>query len=67
LRPTGEKREAGPTPNRPWNPKVGLYLAAGAGFAGRSAEWEILVDDVTATVSEDYGGIGLGAGLGYDI
>ena len=32
-----------------------------------SAEWEIRVDDVTATVRDDQGGIGLGAGLGMDV
>ncbi len=49
------------------SPKGGLYLKGSAGFAGRSAEWTILVDDLTATVTEDQGGIGLGAGIGYDI
>ena len=49
------------------SPKGGFYLKGGAGFAGRSAEWDIRVGDLTATVKEDQGGIGLGAGLGMDI
>jgi opacity protein-like surface antigen len=49
------------------SPRGGLYLKGSAGFAGRSAEWEIPVDGRTATVTEEEGGIGLGAGLGYDI
>ncbi len=49
------------------SPKGGFYLKAGAGFAGRSAEWEIPIDGLTATVKDEQGGIGLGAGLGYDI
>jgi hypothetical protein len=49
------------------SPKGGFYLKGGAGFAGRSAEWEIRLGDVIATVTDDQGGIGLGAGLGYDL
>jgi len=49
------------------SPKGGFYLKGGAGFAGRSVEFEIPFEDLTATVTEDRSGIGLGAGLGYDI
>ncbi len=49
------------------SPKGGFYLKGGAGFAGRSAETESSVGSVTTTIREDHGGIGLGAGLGYDI
>lgn len=49
------------------SPAGGFYLKGGAGFAGRSAEWTIPIEGLTATVTEDEGGIGLGAGLGYDI
>ena len=49
------------------SPKGGFYLKGGAGFAGRSAETEFRVESVTTTIREDHGGIGLGAGLGYDI
>ena len=47
--------------------KGGFYLKGSAGFAGRSSEWTVPVDGHTATIREDQGGIGLGAGLGYDI
>jgi hypothetical protein len=49
------------------SPKGGFYLKGGAGFSGRTAQWDIRVDDITATVTEEHGGIGLGAGLGYEI
>jgi hypothetical protein len=49
------------------SPKGGFYLKGGAGFSGRSAEWEVPFEGYTATVKDDQGGIGLGAGLGYDI
>lgn len=49
------------------SPKGGFYLKAGAGFSGRSTEWTFRIDDATATVREEEGGIGLGAGLGMDI
>lgn len=50
------------------SPKGGFYLKGGAGFAGRSAETTIILPgDVEATVTDEHGGIGLGAGLGYDI
>ncbi len=49
------------------SPSGGLYLKGGAGFAGRTAEWELQIDNLTATVTDEQGGIGLGAGLGYDI
>ena len=49
------------------SPKGGFYLKGGAGFAGRSAETESSDGSVTTTIREDHGGIGLGAGLGYDI
>ena len=49
------------------SPKGGFYLKGSAGFAGRSSEWTVPVDGHTATIREDEGGIGLGAGLGYDI
>ncbi len=49
------------------SPKGGFYLKGGAGFSGRTAEWDIPVEGFTATIKEEHGGIGLGAGLGYDI
>ncbi len=50
------------------SPKGGFYLKGGAGFAGRSAERTIIVGGSEATIKEDdQAGIGLGAGLGYDI
>ena len=49
------------------SPKGGFYLKGGAGFSGRSVEFEIPFDDLTATVTDEQGGIGLGAGLGMDI
>lgn len=51
------------------SPKGGFYLKGSAGFAGRSAEWTSfdLLPGSTVTITEDEGGIGLGAGLGYDI
>ena len=49
------------------SPKGGFYVKGGAGFAGRSAEWTVLVEGLEATIKDDQGGIGLGAGLGYDI
>jgi len=50
------------------SPKGGFYLKGGAGFAGRSAERTIIVAGSEATIKEDdQAGIGLGAGLGYDI
>lgn len=49
------------------SPKGGFYLKGGAGFSGRSAETEIPLNGQTAKITEDQGGIGLGAGLGYDI
>ena len=49
------------------SPKGGFYLKGGAGFSGRTAEWTLRIDDLTATVKEEEGGIGLGAGLGMDI
>lgn len=49
------------------SPKGGFYLKGGAGFAGRSAEFDLPLGDLTATVKDEQGGIGLGAGLGYDI
>jgi hypothetical protein len=49
------------------SPKGGFYVKGGAGFAGRTAERQIFIDDVLATVTQDEGGLGLGAGLGYDL
>lgn len=49
------------------SPKGGFYLKGSAGFAGRSAETTLNVGGLEATVTDDAGGIGLGAGLGYDI
>jgi hypothetical protein len=49
------------------SPKGGFYLKGGAGFSGRTTEWDIPVEGFTATIKEEHGGIGLGAGLGYDI
>jgi hypothetical protein len=48
-------------------PAAGSDRSGGAGFAGRSAEWNIYLGDVFATVTEEEGSIGLGAGLGYDL
>ena len=51
----------------------GLYVKGGAGFAVRTAERTVLAPELppgefgTVTFSEDDSGIGLGAGLGYDI
>lgn len=45
----------------------GLYLKGGAGFAGRSFEREVPSAEGPATIRDETGGIGLGAGLGYDI
>jgi hypothetical protein len=53
------------------SPKGGFYVKGSAGFAGRTVETTyylpFLPPGVAANVSEDDGGIGLGAGLGYDI
>ena len=49
------------------SPKGGFFVKGGAGFAGRTAEYEVFLGDVTATVTDDQGGVGLGAGLGYDL
>jgi hypothetical protein len=46
----------------------GFYLKGGAGFAGRTAETTVfLAGGVEARVTDDTGGVGIGAGLGYDI
>jgi hypothetical protein len=45
----------------------GLYLKGSAGFAGRSVDREIPIGDDSATLTQETGGIGLGAGIGYDI
>lgn len=49
------------------SPAGGFYLKGGAGFAGRTVETSVFLDGVEFTASQDDGGIGLGAGLGYDI
>lgn len=51
------------------SPRGGFYLKGGAGFAGRSSELTIdLGGGTVATITDEgKGGIGLGAGLGYDI
>ena len=49
------------------SPRGGFYLKGSAGFAGRTAETSVFIDNVEFTATEDTGGIGLGAGLGYDI
>ena len=49
------------------SPRGGLYLKGSAGFAGRSAETSVNIEGVEFTATTDDGGIGLGAGLGYDI
>lgn len=49
------------------SPRGGFYVKGGAGFAGRTTEFTINVDNLEATVTEEKGGIGLGAGLGFDI
>jgi len=50
------------------SPKGGFYLKGSAGFAGRSAERTVNIGGNEAIIKEDEkGGIGLGAGLGYDI
>ncbi len=45
----------------------GVYLKGSAGFAGRSFEREVPSTEGPATIRDETGGIGLGAGLGYDI
>lgn len=49
------------------SPKGGFYVKGSAGFAGRTAEWDIIVNNLTATITDEQAGIGLGAGIGYDI
>jgi hypothetical protein len=49
------------------SPRGGLFLKGGIGAAGRTVETEVMVGGQLATISEDEGGFGLGAGLGYDI
>ncbi len=49
------------------SPRGGFYLKGSAGFAGRSWETSVSTSLGTATVTDDAGGVGLGAGLGYDI
>ncbi len=49
------------------SPHGGFYLKGGAGFSGRAVETTVFIDGTEFTSSEDTGGIGLGAGLGYDI
>lgn len=49
------------------SPKGGFYLKGSAGFAGRSSEREAVIGGEIATFGDDQGGIGLGAGLGFDI
>lgn len=46
----------------------GFYLKGGAGFAGRTAETSVfLTGGVEAKITDETGGVGIGAGLGYDI
>jgi len=46
----------------------GFYLKGGAGFAGRTAEVSVaLLGGGEAKITDDSGGVGIGAGLGYDI
>lgn len=45
----------------------GFYLKGSAGFAGRSIDRDIPVGDGSATLTQETGGLGLGAGIGYDI
>ncbi len=50
------------------SPRGGFYLKGSAGFAGRGAERTANIGGTTVTIREDEkGGIGLGAGLGFDI
>ena len=49
------------------SPQGGFYLKGGAGFSGRTVETTVLIDDAKFTNIEGTGGVGLGAGLGYDI
>lgn len=50
------------------SPSGGFYLKGGAGFAGRTAETTVLLaGNVEAKITDDSGGVGLSAGLGYDI
>ncbi|MDX1396534.1 MAG: hypothetical protein R3195_19290 [Gemmatimonadota bacterium] len=45
----------------------GFYLKGSAGFAGRATSTTIVLDGEEVDVSDETGGIGLGAGLGYDL
>ena len=47
--------------------KGGFYLKGGAGFAGRTVFTTETIDGRDVDVTEDTGGVGLGAGLGYDL
>jgi hypothetical protein len=49
------------------SPKGGFYLKGSAGFAGRTVETTVFIDNVELKATDETGGIGLGAGLGYDI
>lgn len=49
------------------SPSGGFYVKGGAGFAGRTTEVTFQLDGLEATVTDEQGGIGVGAGLGYDI
>lgn len=45
----------------------GFYLKGSAGLAGRSIDRDVPVGDGSATLTQETGGLGLGAGIGYDI
>ena len=49
------------------SPRGGFYLKGSAGLAGRTIDQEIPIGGGSGTLSQDTGGLGIGAGVGYDI
>ena len=45
----------------------GFYLKGSAGLAGRTIDREIPIGGDSATLTQETGGLGIGAGIGYDI
>jgi hypothetical protein len=45
----------------------GFYLKGSAGFAGRTIDREIPLGGDSGTLTQETGGLGIGAGIGYDI
>ncbi|MFO7588650.1 MAG: autotransporter domain-containing protein [Gemmatimonadota bacterium] len=45
----------------------GLFLKGGAGFASRSVDTSILIDDEDFTLTRDSEGVGLNTGIGWDL